>query len=209
LILRNNSAQIQNYRLEASGDNLEFSPPRTEVAVAALAERSVSLRVFPKEGVAGVCDWRLHVTGGASVDLRFRAIVLPREGTAVWTADLDGDGSPEWVIESPKVRAVFSSKDGGRWTEFVWKDTNTNFLPAEGALASTGPVQVQAEGGVLFFAGNGWSRSVSLAADSLTLEQTPTLPAESLTGHTIGNLSFSIERQSATQMTYRMRQATP
>jgi hypothetical protein len=209
LILRNNSAQIQNYRLEASGENLDFSPATTEVAVAALAERSVSLRVFPKEGVAGVCDWRLHVTGGASVDLPFRAVVLAREGTVVWTADLDGDGSPEWVIESPKVRAVFSSKDGGRWMEFVWKDTNTNFLPVEGALASTSPVQVQADGGVLSFAGNGWSRTVSLRADSLTIEQTPALPAESLTPQTTGNLSFSIERQSATQTTYRMRQAAP
>jgi hypothetical protein len=206
VILRNNTPQIQNYRLEAIGDQLEFSPSRTEVAVAALAERSVSLRVFPKEGAAGLCDWRLRVTGGAGADLPFRALLLPRDGTEVWTADLDGDGSPEWVIESQKVRAVFSSREGGRWMEFVWKDTDTNFLPAEGALASTGPVQVQAQGSVLSFAGNGWSRSVSLAADTLTIEQTPALPAESLAAQTSGNVSFSIERQSASRVVYRMRQ---
>ena len=209
VILRNNSLQIQNYRLEASSDNLEFSPPRTEVAVAALAERSVSFRVFPKEGAAGLCDWRLHVGGSATVDLPFRAIVQPRDATGVWTADLDGDGSPEWVIESQKVRAVFSSKDGGRWTEFIWKDTGTNFLPVQGALATSGAVQVQAEGGVLTFLGNGWSRFVSLAADTLTIEQTPVLPAESLPAQTIGNLNFSIERLSASRGVYRVRQSAP
>jgi hypothetical protein len=207
VILRNNSIQIQNYRLEASGDNLEFSPTRTEVAVAALAERTVSLRVFPKEGTAGLCNWRLQVSGGAAVDLPFRAVVLPRDSTEVWTADLDSDGSPEWIIESQKVRAVFSSKDGGRWMEFVWKDTNTNFLPIEGALAGAGPVQVQAEGGVLSFAGNGWSRSVSLGQDTLTIEQSPALPAISLGDQTTGNVTFSIERQSASRAIYRVRQA--
>jgi len=206
VVLHNNSPQIQNYRIEAAGDNLEFSPPRTEVAVAALAERSVSFRVFPKEGAAGLCDWQLHVSGGAGADLPFRTILLPRAGTAVWTADLDGDGSPEWIIESQKVRAVFSSKEGGRWTEFVWKDTNTNFLPVEGALAGSGPVQVQAEGAILSFSGNGWSRSVSLAGDALTIEQTPAVPAESLAAQTSGNVRFSIDRQSPSRVRYRIGQ---
>jgi hypothetical protein len=209
VILRNNSLQIQNYRLEPSADSLEFFPPRTEVAVAALAERSVSLRVFPKEGAAGLCDWWLHVTGIAGADLPARAILLPRDGTVIWKADLDSDGSPEWVIESQKVRAVFSSKDGGRWLEYVWKDSNTNFLPLEGALASTGSVHVRAEGGVLSFTGNGWSRSVSLAQDTLTIEQPPALPAESLVAQTSGNVSFSIERQPPSRSIYRIRQAAP
>jgi hypothetical protein len=138
-----------------------------------------------------------------------RAIVLPRDGAEVWTADLDGDGSPEWVIESQKVRAVFSSRDGGRWMEFVWKDTNTNFLPLEGAFASSGAVEVQLDGGVLSFAGNGWSRTVSLTVDTLTIEQTPALPADSLGAQTSGNLSFSIERESASRAVYRIRQAGP
>jgi len=151
----------------------------------------------------------LHVSGSTTADPPFRAIVLPRDGAAVWTADLDGDGSPEWVIESQKVRAVFSAKDGGRWMEFVWKDTNTNFLPPEGAFASPGPVQVQADGGVLSFAGNGWSRAVSLTLDSLTVEQTPALPADSVLAQTNGNLTFSIERQSPSRAVYRVRQASP
>ena len=52
--------------------------------------------------------------------------------------DLDGDGEPEWVLESPQARAVFSTRDGGRWLEFVWKDTGANFLPEQGALAGHG-----------------------------------------------------------------------
>jgi hypothetical protein len=68
-------------------------------------------------------------------------------------------------------------------------------------------VQVQAEGGVLSFAGNGWSRSVSLGQDTLTIEQSPALPAISLGDQTTGNVTFSIERQSASRAIYRVRQA--
>jgi hypothetical protein len=83
-----------------------------------------------------------------------------------WSADLDGDGSPEWVLENQKARAVFSAQDGGRWLEFVWKDSapnGLNVLPESGALAGTGPVEVHAGDGALEFTGKDWKRTVRLA----------------------------------------------
>jgi hypothetical protein len=210
VVIRNNSSQIQNYQVSASGDGLDFSPPRSEIAIAGVAERSVSLRVFPAGAAAGLHDWLLHITGGTTLDLPFRVVLIPREGAATWSADLDGDGSNEWVIESQKVRAVFSSGDGGRWMEFVWKDTNTNFLPPEGALARAGAVDVQAEDGSLRFRGNNWTRTVSLSGDTLTIEQNPALPADLLpppgAAGGPGNVSVSMERRSPSRVVYRIQQ---
>ena len=140
--IRNNWPQIRTYRLEAAGEGLEFFPPKTEISVGAEDERRVSLRVFAAEGLAGVRDWRLRVADlsgpGADADLPMRVVLLPRGRTVAWSADLDGDGSPEWVLESQKVRAIFSGQDGGRWMEFTWKDTNLNFLPEQGLFAGAG-----------------------------------------------------------------------
>ncbi|HEY7389459.1 MAG TPA: beta-galactosidase [Bryobacteraceae bacterium] len=208
IMVRNNSPAIQNYRIQASGEGLDFSPRRTEIAIAGAEERSVSLRVFPDRGVTGLRDWTLHVSGGTTADLPFRVVLIPRDGTATWSADLDGDGSTEWVIESQKVRAVFSSADGGRWMELVWKDTNTNFLPPEGALARTGPVEVHSANGTLEFSGKGWTRTVSLSNDALTIEQTTPLPADSLPqARPAGadNVALSIDRQSPRRVIYRLQ----
>ena len=50
-----------------------------------------------------------------------RAVLLPQGRTFAWSADLDGDGLPEWILEDQKIRAVFSTQDGGRWVELNWK----------------------------------------------------------------------------------------
>jgi hypothetical protein len=110
-------------RLEASGEGLEFFPPKTEISVGAEDERRVSLRVFAADGVgrrARLAPARLKTFPGPAPmqDLPMRVVLLPRNRTVAWSADLDGDGSPEWVLESQKVRAIFSSQDGGRWMEF-------------------------------------------------------------------------------------------
>ncbi|MBZ5578443.1 MAG: beta-galactosidase [Acidobacteriia bacterium] len=207
IILRNNSTQIQNYRLEASGEGLEFLPARTEIAVGAVAERPVSFRVFGQDGATGLRDWQLHVTGGAEVDLPMRTLLLPRAGTVAWTADLDGDGLPEWVLESPQVRAVFSTRDGGRWMELTWKDTDTNFLPEDGALAQPGTAHIHAAGDALILEGNGWVRTVRLSGATLTLERTSELPRDALAPQTIGNVSLAIERPSPTRTVYTLQQA--
>jgi hypothetical protein len=205
LSIRNNWPGIQNYALQSAGDGLDFFPPKTEVAVDAVAERRVSMRVFAKEGVEGLHDWNLKVGGGATQDLPMRVLLLPRGRTVVWSADLDGDGSPEWVLETQKVRAIFSSQDGGRWMEFNWKDTNLNFLPPQGAFASTGAVEVHAAGDSLEFVGKGWKRTIRLVDTTLSIEQTTALPADKLTADRRGNVDFRIEHPAANRATYSLK----
>jgi hypothetical protein len=204
LVVRNNAPGIQTFRLEPSGEGLEFLPAKIEISVGAIDERRVPLRVFAKDGVEGLRNWNLHVAGGATLDLPMRALILPRGRTVAWSADLDGDGSPEWVLESQRVRAVFSSRDGGRWMELAWKDGDLNFLPEQGTFAASGPVEVHAAGDALEFAGKGWTRTVRLAGGALTVEQSTPLPFDHLTPEKRGNVTFSIERNSPTSVVYKL-----
>ena len=197
--VRNNSPQIQNYHLELSGDGLDFFPPKTDVAMTSTDERRVEIRAFAHEGIAGLRDFTLKVSGGADVSLPMRLILAPRNATIAWSADLDGDGQPEWILESPKVRAIFSAQDGGRWMELTWKDTNTNFLPEAGALAQSGPVEVRPRDGALEFTGKNWKRTVALTGSTLIIEQSAPLPAEILTAGKRGNVTLSVGRPSPTR----------
>jgi hypothetical protein len=204
LSVRNNWPSIQSYVLQASGDGLEFFPPKTEVVVGAIEERRIPLRVFAKEGVAGLRAWKLKVTGAATMDMPMRVVLIPRGQTVAWSADLDGDGSPEWVLETQKVRAVFSAQDGGRWMEFNWKDTNLNYLPEQGAFAARGPVQVHAAGDALEFSGPGWKRTVRLSGTTLTFEQTTPLPSDGLTQDRRGNIDFKIVHPAPERAVYSL-----
>jgi hypothetical protein len=205
ILLRNNSLEIQTYRLEASGEGLVFFPPKADISVGPTDERSFLLRVFPKEDAAGLLDWRLRVTGGAQADAPMRALVAPRNRVVAWSADLDGDGSPEWVLESRQARAVFSTQDGGRWMEFTWKDSDTNFLPEQGVFGAFGAVEVRASGDALEFEGKGWRRTVRLVDSALTVEQTTALPPDHLAPQKVGNTSLSIERATPTRAVYTLR----
>jgi hypothetical protein len=205
LSIRNNWPGIQNYVLEAAGEGLDFFPAKWEVAVAAMEERRAPLRIFAKDGAEGLREWNLKVGGGAAQDLPMRVLLLPRNRTVAWSADLDGDGSLEWVLETQKVRAIFSSQDGGRWMEFNWKDTNLNFLPPQGAFAAAGPVEVHAAGDSLEFVGKGWKRTVRLTDTTLSIEQTTALPADKLTSDRRGNLEFKIEHAAANRATYTLK----
>jgi hypothetical protein len=203
--IRNNSSQIQTYRLEPSGEGLEFLPQKTDISIGPTDERRVEFRVFPAEGTAGVRDWMLKVGNGADLAMPMRVVLVPRSAASVaWTADLDGDGSPEWILESAKVRAIFSTQDGGRWMEFTWKDTNTNFLPEMGAFAQGSPVEVRQNGEALEFAGKGWKRTVTLNGAVLTVEQSTPLPAEILTTEKRGNLTLMVERPTPTRAVYKL-----
>ena len=108
------------------------------------------------------------------------------------------------MLESAKVRAIFSSQDGGRWMEFNWKDTNTNFLPEMGAFAQGGPVEIRQNGDALEFAGKGWKRTVTLNGATLTVEQSTPLPPEILTTEKRGNLTLTVERPAPTRAVYTL-----
>ena len=203
--IRNNWPAIETYRIEAIGDGLEFLPAKTEISIGALAERSVSLRVFAAEGAAGLRDWHLHITGAGEADLPMRAILAPRGRTAVWSADLDGDGSPEWILESDRARAVFSTEDGGRWMEFTAKSAGVNFLPDAGVFAATGPVTVRALEDGLEFSGAGWHRTARLHGGTLTIEQDMPLPETPVEPVKIGNTTLSVDRQSAKRVVYDLQ----
>jgi hypothetical protein len=202
--LRNNSPQIQNYHLEVSGDGLDFFPPKTDVAVGAVDERRVEFRAFAHEGVTGVQEFTLKVTGGAEISQPMKVILVPRNGTVVWSADLDGDGQPEWILESSKVRAVFSAQDGGRWMEFTWKDTNTNFLPEAGLFGQSGAVEVRPSGAGLEFLGKNGKRTVTLTGATLAVEQSGPLPGETLSPGKRGNTTLTIVRDSPTRAQYSL-----
>ena len=203
--LRNNSTGIQTYRLEASGEGLEFLPAKTEIVVGAMEERQAELRVFARQGTeneTGLRDFHLRIANGADLDLPMRVLLTQRGRTVVWSADLDGDGVPEWVLESSKVRAVFSERDGGRWIELTWKATNANFLPEGGVFASTGPVGVRANGSTLEIQGKSWKRTVNLSEGTITVDQTTALPAETLVSGKRGNATLTVTRSSGTHAVY-------
>ena len=109
------------------------------------------------------------------------------------------------MLESSKVRAIFSAQDGGRWMEFTWKDTDTNFLPESGVFAQAGAVEVRETAGGLEFTGKGWTRTVTLAGTSLTVEQSTALPAEMPQGEKRGNLTLTVERPTATRAVYSLK----
>ena len=200
--IRNNSTQIQTYHLEASGNGLEFLPPKTEISIGPTDERRVELRLFAAGAGAGLRDWTLKITNGATLAMPMRVLLLPRGQSVCWTADLDADGVPEWILESAKVRAVFSAQDGGRWMDFTWKDTDTSFLPESGLFAQAGPVEIRQNGDSLEFSGKGWKRTATLKDNMLTIEQSTPLPAETLTPEKRGNTTLTIEHPSPSRSTY-------
>ena len=210
VVIHNNSPEIRNFVVEAKGEGLEFSPPRSEISIAGGMERDAVIRVFPIPESHGILPWRLHISGAADVDLPVRFAGISRGETLEYSTDLDGDGQPEWVLENQKARAVFSAQDGGRWLEFVWKDSGLNVLPENGALAGTGLTEVRAgQDGSLEFRGAGWRRTARLAAGgaTLTLDQTTPLPAEALRTEKKNEVIFRVARESAERAVYSLERA--
>jgi len=79
---------------------------------------------------------------GADIDLT-EALLVNRNYTpidmAVLVAALDSmPGVEDRIVENQRVRASFSGADG-RWMEWVWKDSNTNFLPESGSMPINSP----------------------------------------------------------------------
>jgi hypothetical protein len=140
-----------------------------------------------------------------------RFAVIPRGEALAYSADLVNDGTPEWVLENQRARAVFSARDGGRWLEFVWKDSDLNVLPENGALAGEGAADVGANpDGSLEFRGHGWRRTVRLTGTGavLTVEQASGLPPETLRTDKKGDVIFKVARESPGRAVYSLeRQA--
>jgi hypothetical protein len=155
--------------------------------------------------MAGLRDWHLRVTGAGEADLPMRVLLLPRGRTAVWSADLDGGGAAEWILETERARAVFSAEDGGRWMEFTAKQGNANFLPEAGAYAAQGSVAVRALEDGLEFTGPGWRRTARMAGATLTIEQDTPLPAAPVEPIKIGNTALTVERTSPTRVVYTLQ----
>jgi hypothetical protein len=208
VIVRNNFPQIQNYVLRPEGAGLKFFPERADVGIGPATDRPVSLRVFGEDMAAGLHPARLRLSGAAEIDMPVRFLVIPRGEALAYSADLDGDGAPEWVLENQHLRAVFSAQDGGRWLEFVWKDSGLNVLPEDGALAGAGPVEVRmrTEGAdaSLEFSGRDWRRTVRLLSreTKLIVEQTSPLPPETLKSEKKNELMFRVTREDAHRAIY-------
>jgi len=210
VVIRNNAAEIRNFVVEAKGDGLEFSPARAEIAIGGSIERDVLLRVFPAEGQRGIVPAQVHVSGAADVDFPVRFAVIPRGETLAYSADLDGDGQLEWILENLRARATFSAQDGGRWLEFVWKDSGLDMLSETGALAGTGRTEVQmAPDGSLEFRGKGWRRSVRLDRNAavLTVEQTSPLPPETLQSGKKNEVVLKVSREKPNKGVYSLERA--
>ncbi len=208
--VRNNATEIQSYSIEASGAGFQFLPPKAELNSGGRMDRTVALRVFPNADLdPGLHDAVLHFSGAANLDVPVRFLSIPRGQTVVWSADLDGCGQPEWILENQKVRAVFSTQDGGRWLEFVWKDSaphGLNVLPESGALAGNGPVEVRAAAGSLEFTSKDWKRTVRLGGNEsiLVVEQTTPMPAETIESGKHNEITLQVARESATRTTYSL-----
>jgi hypothetical protein len=183
LVIRNNSPEIRSFTLEASGDGLEFLPAKTEISIGGSMEREVALRVFTDQAAPGLhnCKFRLH--GAAEVDTAAAVVVIPRDKTVAYSYDLDADGQPEYVLENQHLRAVFTRSDGGRWMEFVWKDSNRNVLPENGVEIG--------------------KATLELRAAALSIERTS--PIEILQPGKFGEATLSIEHPNSTTTVFSLQ----
>ncbi len=184
ITIRNNFPEIRNFTLTPSSRDLAFLPASTDISIAPASERDVVVRVFSEKAGPGLHDAKLHLSGAATLDLPIRLLVIPRGETVTYTADLDGDGTPETILESAKARAVFSSASGGRWMEFVWKDSGRNVLPEAGVTVGT--------------------VGLELHDAQLAIESEAPLPAEILKPGKQGDVLLDIVRSGRNRATYIM-----
>ena len=211
LAVRNHSPGIQNYLLEGAGNDIEFVPPRIETTVGAAAERDVSFRLFVKESSQRLRNCWIRASGESGGDLAFTVLPLRRGEAVAFSLDLDADGAPEWVLENQRVRAVFSRQDGGRWLEFVWKDSNLNVLPLEGAFSGSGAVEVKEINGgtnaALEFRAAGWKRVVRLDGKGalVSVEQDGRLPPDNLKPGKRNEVLLEVNRSVPGRVDYSLR----
>ncbi len=61
-------------------------------------------------------------------------VPISEKGTAHYQYDFDRDGSPEWVLESGRLRLIVSPADGGRALALMDKTTGDDLITLGGAL---------------------------------------------------------------------------
>ena len=206
ITVRNHSAEIRTFTVTAEGAGIEFSPPKTEISIGAAMERQVALRVFAD--APGLHEATIRMTGDGQANEPVWILALPRNQTLAWRADLDGDGVPEHVLENQRARAVFSTA-GGRWLEFVWKDTGQDVLPEQGLWPGAERIRIEAIGGGLRFQAAGWTRTATLdpAAARLTMDHSaPLPPAPSVSPR---GLQFKVTTEDRSRTEFRIQQANP
>jgi hypothetical protein len=109
------------------------------------------------------------------------------------------------VLESQRARAVFSSQDGGRWLEFVWKDSNLDLLPESGAWAGVGPVVARVrDGNRLELVTSAGTRTLTLEGAALTVEQSTMLAGGGPPPEKRNEVSLEVKRESATRTVYSL-----
>jgi len=113
--------------------------------------------------------------------------VLRRDAATSYSVDLDADGQPEYVVENQHLRAVFSRPDGGRWMEFVWKDSNHNVLPENGIEIG--------------------KAAIELRASELSLTRTGSPPVDGLQPGKFGEATLSVERPSSAVTVFSLKRA--
>src|SRR6185295_6907746 len=134
----------------------------------------------------------------------FDALPIGRNQTVAYARDLDGDGVEDRVVENQRVRASFSGSDG-RWMEWVWTDSNTNFLPASGSMPINRPSTGRAIQAGWEFQSAKIRRTVSLGSDNrLTVEQDQPLPPETLKPSKRDGIGQTIERLTPNRSSYRL-----
>jgi hypothetical protein len=205
ITVRNNSPQIQTFTIEARVDGWEFMPAKTEISIGAMMERTVSLRAFGKEGAANLSEGRVRISGGAEMELPLRIVAVPRGRTVAYSLDLDGDGAPEWVLESQGVRAVFSAGGGARLRELVWKSSGTNLVSELGLLLGIGAVEVRNLDDGFEFAAARWKNTVRLAGSALAIENSgPLLEGDILAPAGRDGVTLNVNRESDQRVVYSL-----
>jgi hypothetical protein len=186
--IRNNSPEIRSFTLVSSCEGLELAPAKTDVSIGGSLEREVSVRVFGNGAESGVHKCLFRLSGAALLETAATVVVIPRDKTVSYNLDLDADGTPEYVIESQHLRAVFSQADGGRWKELLWKDSNRNVLPETGIELG--------------------KAAIELRGSELSVERA-TGPLGSVPVGKYGETTLTIQHPSATKTVFSFRRDTP
>jgi hypothetical protein len=147
--VRNNAAEIRNFKLTMSAEGLEFSPASQSVTIGASAAREVSFRVFANQASPGLHSGEVKLSGGAETSELFRVLVIPAAGEMAWTADRF------YFLENAAMRASFLP---GTWLEYLAKERGEERLPAP--VTPFSPGSIAAERDALVFSG---SRTVRMA----------------------------------------------